>query len=290
MRNLFLLMIFNNILFAAKAQQIFLTSVFNNSLEISYLACQKDKILLLTEKCKHLYYLDEAGNIIGEQSIDKGYIKNKEVEIEGAAWLKNGLLITNEKVGEILYLNFSVGTVSKVDANYDMSSDTGSQGMEGIAIDSTRRLCYVLKEKSDHNESMIRVFSILEGQGAPRLQFVKNVRIRLLNNEWRFADAFYNTADDQLYFLETKKRGYRVVKVKSSDLEKATGENLVNPILHKDLSGLINPFEQKKFNTNIEGLALKDGSIYMVSDNATTSTCSSSILGKGKTLLIKVPF
>ena len=290
MRQIFSVLIVTGFTFGhyVRAQQIFLDLKFNNALEISSLVFQSDKIVLLTEKCKQLYFLDNSGKVVDEQFIDNGHIKNREVGIEAAAWFKGGLLLADEKEGEVLYLNMTSGLVSKVDTDFDMSADI--QGLEGIAVDSVRGLSYLVKEKNGNGESLVRVFKIEDGLGIPSLKFVKNVRVRLLNNDWRLADVTYNPADDQLYFLETKKRGYRVVNVKSADLEKATGENLINPILHKDLSGFINEFEKKGFNTNMEGLAIMDGSIYVVSDNANTSSCSSSILGKGKTLLIKVPF
>lgn len=76
-------------------------------------------------------------------------------------------------MGEVLYLEQNTGKVHKVDVDHRMDGDIGNQGVEGIAVDSISGLCYILKEKSDTNESLIRVFYLRGNQHIPKLEFIK---------------------------------------------------------------------------------------------------------------------
>lgn len=290
--NLFMVLLVSTISNQVYGQQMVFSATpdSENALEISSIVYANDEILLVTEKCKKLYHLDSSGSVVKSVSIDTGDIRDKNVEIEGATWIWNGLLLTNEKVGEVLYLEQNTGKVHKVAVDHRMDGDIGNQGIEGIAVDSIRGLCYILKEKTDTSESMIRVFNLRGNKHIPKLEFIKNVRISHPDNSWRFSDLLFNYVDNHLYLLKTRKGAYEIVKIDTAMTSQANERIPIEPSLHQDLSETINAYGKMQFNTNLEGIAFKEGNFYLVSDNATSSAANCSGKGTGKTLLLKIPF
>lgn len=116
------------------------------------------------------------------------------------------------------------------------------------------------------------------------------MRISHPDNSWRFSDLLFNYVDKHLYLLKTRKGAYQIVKIATPMTSQAIEKLPIVPSLHRDLSETINAYGRLQFNTNMEGIALKEGNFYLVSDNATSSVANCSGKGTGKALLLKVAF
>nr|WP_295931914.1 esterase-like activity of phytase family protein [uncultured Dyadobacter sp.] len=275
---------------AARAQQILLDSTFSNALEVSSIVTKDNRLILIPEKCKSLYVCNLSGARQTIQRIDDNNIHGDEVEIEGATLYSNGMLLADERVGRILYIDSSTGIASVVDSDYDLSGDIGNMGMEGIAVDESRDLCYILKESNGNGESIMRVFKIANGKSLPVLTFLKNIRLPQPSKNWRLTDLVYNPVDDYVYMLKSQKGSYEIVRISSKLMEKVSNDDLIQYQPYKNLTNLVNSFENAGFNTNIEGIALTNDSFFVVSDNATSPFAICSESGEGKTLLLRIAF
>jgi hypothetical protein len=220
-------------------------------------------------------------------------IDPNSVEIEAITIYKNQLWFTDEsKTNHRLY-SFNLNT-QKLDTIYSgsyLDQDTADFGMEGITVDSINKLCYVLKEKNHKNQSVIRVFKILELENRIYLDFIRNIYIDQPDIRWRYSDLFFNANDNYLYCLKSRKGRYKIDTIYASALNE-TGDITI-PLQtkkeFKDMSKIINSYENTGYDTNLEGLVMTTEAIYLVSDNAQTKNSNCAIPGRKKTLLIKIP-
>lgn len=274
----------------AQVLVIRLDNLFNDAVEISSISVKNHQIILTTEKCKQLFYIDMNGNIQNIISLPKNVISDKEVEIEGVSLAKNYFLLTDEKNAKIYAYHFYDSNITEVKTDYDLSGDTGSQGMEGIAVDTIANICYVLKERNGNSQSVIHVFKINEQNSVFSLSFIKNIYIVQPDNSWRYSDLCFNAKNKYLYCLKTKGGFYQIDTISTTALSQPEDLfiKLSDRKLFMDISAEINKYGRDGYNTNMEGIALNNDKIYLVSDNAQENSANCNAPGQGKTLLVQI--
>jgi uncharacterized protein YjiK len=275
-------------MFLSQNGQIKLDRQFDYALEISSLENKTGNVLLLSEKCKRLYYIDKLGKLISTFDLNNGDIQDKNVEIEGMSFYQNGLLFSDEKNAKIYSLSFSDSSIVEVESNYDLSGDVDEYGMEGISVDEGNSICYIMKEKNGNRQSQIHVFKIVQQDGKITLKFIKNIFIEQNDNSWRYTDLCFNPQNNYLYCLKTKPGIYQIDTISTLHIDHP-GDTIIKrdtPKLLMDISVDVNKYGTKGFSTNMEGIAINDNSIYLVSDNSQISYANCDSPGQGKTLLI----
>jgi hypothetical protein len=215
------------------------------------------------------------------------------VEIEAITIYKNELWFTDESTSNHRLYSYNLNS-RQLDTIYSgpyLDEDTTSFGMEGITVDSINRICYVLKEKNYKNQSVIRVFKILELENRVHLEFIRNIYIELPDIRWRYSDLCFNANDNYLYCLKTRKGKYKIDTIYASNLHERG--DITIPLKKnnefKDISQTINSYGKTGYDTNMEGLVMTTEAIYVVSDNAQTKNLNCATPGQKKTLLIKIP-
>ncbi|RKR80397.1 phytase-like protein with esterase activity [Mucilaginibacter gracilis] len=278
-------------------------SVFSQALQISAMAVFKGDRYMAAEKCKLILMLDKDWNKTDVIDLNQGILEGKPVEIEGMAVYKGHLLLTDEHAPAIYSMdlhNRKLTTVS-TDQEKRLGKDTGDFGLEGIAVDEENGICYLLKERNKDFQSEIRVFRIVIDAGSISLKYLRNILVdqeklnKAPEGNTRYSDIYFDPAGKILYCLrsyydraEPSKSKYGVDAIAASDYTKIPASAIdANKILYKDLSTKV-ATGYPGFNNNLEGMAIQDKKLYLVSDNFFGDRCCCDLLGQGKTLLLSV--
>jgi uncharacterized protein YjiK len=281
-------------------QRIELANTFDTSLEISAILPRNNEIYLLSEKCKRIFVLSQNDFTISKIiDLNRGILLGQDVEFEGMALYKSLLFFTNEKnIGTVYSFDFSDSSVFEIECDYSaLKNDEGSTGMEGISVYEAKNKAYILKEKNGNSESEIYVFNIILSDNKVKLQLAQNVIIKQPDNQWRYSDLIFNVENSYLYCLKTRfifrgasENQYQVdtIKVNQEGLIDNTIIELGKRKLFVDISESVNVFHYKGYETNLEGIAIIDNNLYLVSDNKQQQERNCNILGDGKTLLLKM--
>lgn len=263
---------------------------FKKDIEISGLAFKDGMFYMAEEKLGTIRCID-AGTTKEDttKSILTG-LKDK-AEFEGLAIFGNYLLATNEKylTTERVYYHDFTGhnnnwdTVGFISGKERILLDTGLAGIEGIAVDEKRSLCYLLKERNslpekNNHSSIIRVFGILINDQKPVLTYTRQAIIIEYESGYRYSDIYCDAGTNSIYGIRSKTGSYYIDKINLAGLFKKAaavnraGETIYSVSLLKS-SKIVESRELSfarqdgKKDPNLEGITVSNGYIYLVSDN-----------------------
>lgn len=267
-------------------------SFFENALQCSGLIIYNQKLYMPAEKCNKLIVTDINGNNPETVSLDFSGIgiDPQSTELEGLALYKNYLFLTDESSQNhrLYYYNLSIKHLRTIESGDVLNGDTAEYGIEGIAVDTTKNTCYVLKEKDGHGQSIIREFNIVEKDESITLEFRRNIYVVHPNNSWRYSDLYFNYDDKYLYCLKTTYGSYQVDTIPTDHLRKG---DITIPKekmkLFMDISEDVILCEKDGYDSNLEGITIYKNQLYVVSDNAKTDDRDCERAGSKKTLLLK---
>lgn len=278
------------------------------NLEISGLEVDSQYFYMPLEKCAKVLKLDIASMSKLDTLPLKGLPSQRE--IEGAALYADFILLTNEAApANVFCFNLKKQKLKAVKIDrIDLSKDTLSEGLEGIAVDVTKNVCYLLKERVTGNESAIRQFSIAREGDSLRLTYRSTIKIKHPEKQadidpWRYTDLYLN--GDKLYALKSvfntadnSKSRYFIDIFDIRDLplvENSTininDENLLQQS-GLEITNLLKPY-LTTHSINLEGLAVRGQDIYLISDSEETDGCNSNSdvsHSNHKTLFLKLRF
>lgn len=267
-------------------------SFYKKLWQFSGLTIYNNRIYMPAEKCSKLIVTDTNGIYKNIIFIDFSIIgvDSKNTELEGVAAYKNHLFITDESSKQhCLYsYNLSSKNLYKIESGDVLNKDIGEYGMEGIAIDSINNKCFVLKEKNGNKQSVIREFELIEKGDKITLRFIRNIYIAQPDFSWRYTDLYFNHIDKNLYCLKTKIGEYQIDTI---SIPLTIDDETIPIELNKkfmDISNTVNMYNKVGYHSNLEGLAIHNGNIYIVSDNAYTSDRNCDKPSEKKTLLLKI--
>jgi len=292
-------------------KQIDLTgSLLKKSYEFSSIVIRNDTMFLIAEKCKTLFFLNKQTlKPINSVSLDSKIV-HRDVQIEGCALYKNHLIMVDEKVDSVYQYDLSNRKTSLVIKNIKMSNphDSDSFGLEGIAINSSKSICYILREKNLDKQSEISVFNIIESAGEISLKHIKTVLVKQ-DPLTRYSDLYFDETTNNLFCIKSyylsqdlSKNKYIIDKI---SVDSTTGDipsidnNISSlsllkdpPVEFEELSGFVNDYNPPYTNpdgilysTNMEGIYIDGDTFYLISDNGQQSVCDSNRTDL-KTLLI----
>lgn len=279
-----------------------LNETLNSKVEISGIAYYQANFYFISEKKSCLYKFAPYRNKDSFYQVNSPVdLKIQSSELEGLAVYNNYLLITDERNAKIYAYDLEENNTLPYPLDikgFDVSGDVGFFGMEGIAVNQKNGICYLLKERNQNYESEIRQFKIIENtNGTITLLFksnfrIENERIAEADNNWRYSDIYFDPTSNLLYGIKSSYvNGNGQYYIDTISCNPQTG--LINDTVYKKdrkihfscLTKLMNDsFAESEYNTNLEGIVIVNGCIYVISDNYQ----SPRDYGK-KTLLIKLP-
>lgn len=271
----------------------------------------KNICYLPTEKCGIIFKCDlKNRKVLQAITLDFSKTDDKSIEIEGAALFGQLLLLTNEQKNKhhsIYCIDLAAvkNNIAKIipvltDKDEILNTFTGLSGIEGITVDPTNHVCYVLREK-DHNSHSSQMFSFNISQKGNALVFKSVDKIRIYHSEQhandstRYTDLFYHA--NSLYCIESsfvttgdRQNGYFLDKLKVNNAGQFMDreKNGSGRLRWKCLTNFVN-VEHKDDENNIEGISGTGDSLYIISDNAVGKPSCDSII-TSTTLFFHLPY
>ncbi|WP_274474341.1 SdiA-regulated domain-containing protein [Mangrovimonas aestuarii] len=274
---------------AQQVQFLDLPSFFDREFEISGLTGNADKLFLAAERCAKIFVIKKEDMTHVETiHLNIDAIKGG-IEIEGLTIYKDFLIISDEKNAKILSYNLKAKSLRSLNPRgKDLSSFKGSYGMEGIAVDETSNILYLLREKNEKKQSEIHSFSISEKDGSLNLHFLNQTLIQHESKNWRYTGLSLDTVNKRLLCLKSYyiKGQPRLCKREIHYLQL---DSLTTGIAYSNMLISLTSeiyFMRSSFATNVEGIYSDDKSIYVTSDNGEgEKDCDQK---STKTIMIKV--
>ncbi len=262
-----------------------LPDFFELRYEILSIANQTDQLYLASEKCNYVFVLDSQ-KLHHDRTIRMDTDKldlDKTVQIEGMTIYENYLLMADEANTKILFFDLAeeqfINPTPKITFNGKKDFDE-EQGLEGVAVNTRKKLIYVLREKNENDDSEIYTFKITKDSGSYMLS-QKGVLVIDQHDEQRYSGMTFNQEDHKLYcirsswingmgryFIDTiriaEKDGLLADSLDSSETQFL---EITDTVLSKD----------EVYHSNLEGIAIIGRKLVLVSDNhqGTTGDCDS---------------
>jgi hypothetical protein len=276
--------------------------VYTNMYQFSSIVVYKENILLPAEKCDSLITLDLQGNYLYGRKLN---IVN--AQLEGVSLYNDHLLLLDETVNNarVIFYDLEKGQTN-CEVKLNTSYKTDDEGLEGIAVNASGNICYILQERDNNNKSIVRQYDIVTGKKeAYDLRYKSGMDITIVHPalpaqlKKRYSDLYFK--DNCLHLLGSYFRAgdpsnqyfIDTIAVTRSDgyLSPGTIRDPENHV-HTDLSRKVRAFLQsgiggKRFCVNLEGLTMYGNEIYLVSDNAASSGRDCSLPSNEITLLVK---
>ena len=256
--------------------------------QFSSLVIKNDSVILVAEKCKRIYVLNKKTLDVISVIKDLDFPKTaKIISIEGVVLYMNRYLFLLDENNNAIYsfdLEDSTHKIKKIDA--EMLGTFQNEGLEGIAIDEEKKICYVLDEKHDK----IYLFNI----GKDNQLTIRCNPINFPKREipWtRNTDLYYEK--NQLYVLSTNYKKKQTDTLKYGISLFSIGGDYT--LTYQNTIELIFPesfdyYRLERYSTNLEGLVKDSNLFYVISDNADSDrdNCDTQINGIKKTLFFKL--
>jgi len=267
-----------------------LTNEFDTEIEISGMVGHNNTLYLVSEREEIVFLLNKRDySLIKSIDLTKAIInfnsKNTEneinirgIEMEGITWYNNNLYFVDEGNTSIYKYQLKERTISRLTTNLDLSTFTGSLGMEGIAVNPNKKLIYILRERNGNNQSEIYTLNISNDL------FLSYDSARYIinhpNKNWRYSDIYYDSEENMIYGL----RSYYERKVPEAakcfiDKIPVNANGTINkPVEFSKDESLSEEVIKNRcmYVSNLEGLYKAHGKILIVSDNARgTKECNS---------------
>ncbi len=261
-------------------QLIELPQAFNSELEISGLVGHNDSLYFISEREKIVFVVNRKNYslhstisltqpILHYNSLNpENEINIRTIEMEGITWHNGNLLLVDEGNTALYLFQLRNNTIEKMQTDINLSEFTGSRGMEGIAINTTQKLVYILRERNGNNQTEIYTFKIVEEN---LLNYLQKFTIDHDSNNWRYSDIYFDQDENMLYGLrsfynhslpETAKCYVDQIPVN------ATGFPHQPVLFHNDETLNDSIIQNRcKYVSNLEGIYKTVKKIYLVSDN-----------------------
>lgn len=295
----------------AQLSIIKLPKIFDSNVQISSLGYTAHALYAFGEKNKTLFILSthrgkrsDSFELLGNPIDLKQFgLKSKQsICVEGMSFYGENIFLSDDCEGGVFCTDLS-GKFYKVNISpenvaNELRLEIGEKGNEGIAINTKKNLCYLMKEWDGGNTSKLRTFKIETGtDGKFNLTKVGNdIIIEHENtcNHWRYTDIFYDTNKNILVALRSQYDSknscseYVIDSIKLDTNSRINREKLYSKNLvwidkkgNYSLSSFVHKFSNQ-YNTNLEGISIvgEGNIIYLISDNSYNGSTK-------KTMLIK---
>ncbi|OMP30061.1 esterase-like activity of phytase family protein [Mangrovimonas sp. DI 80] len=264
---------------------LLLEKTFNAPYEISSACTYNNQIIIASEKCGKIFTIDpNTGRTVATETIpfliDKDK-KGKSNAIEGISIYKNYYFLVEEKESnQIIVLDRD--TKKKLEIKYThkfgFPPNIGNKnGLEGIEIDISSNMIYVICEGKKQNHSDLYRIKIEKIEdNTVYLNPLKPIKLKKASYLRYCALALDDKGD--LLLLRSTEGSYFIDKITKKELT----QNLKLEITATEVIKLSKYVNDKTGNleTNLEGLSYLNGYAIIVSDNKQTDNCEVSNNGK----------
>jgi hypothetical protein len=264
------------------------TIEFRRNHEFSGLAFVGDELWLPAEKCNAFLVcsLNRDSGIHLQRIMKPGLPEG--AAIEGVAKFGDHLLLADEGIlpGNCRLWDYNHRTGKLRPLKHNSRELTaclsGEYGIEGIACNLRDSICYVVQERTDTLHSDLFIFRIHASGDSLYLEQQSIARLALPGLHWRYADIYFDEPSRSLLGLRTyydvlhKERAEYILDRIPLDKE---GLKPGTAITICSLTDFVRAEGQRVYAgagtaNNTEGLAIKDGWLYIVSDNKGSAGCT----------------
>ncbi len=244
----------------------------NIQFDLSGITFFGDSIFVVADKTwnKFIYKIDTLEKKIVVVS-EKKICVDEPTDFEGITANKYGFFLINERSSQVYYIEKSNCFIEILPINWKgeniETSDWKNKGLEGIALDSSQNILYLLKEREPRH---VYAFDLKTNQlSSPFVGFYNP-------NQHDFTDAKFE--NNKLYLLERNKSQILRINLKTNELDSVSMKNILNPEGKR-----LYETENLEYGT-VESLLLTKDQIWVGIDNngEKTSTYGQS-LGLDKT-------
>ena len=270
--------------------------------EFSSIGFRNDTIILFSEKCGALVKaLIKRATKSGKPDSLKlagpiTHIKDGDgpKEIEGLAIYRGAMIVSDEGNPSVWqYCGSPDNAFRKVYEGREIKDCTGNNGLEGIAADEKANICYLLRERNNSNPPVpeLYLYSILlDANSNIRMSPHNPCQIALppLGPHCRYADVYFDSDTRRLlllrscFYYDKNRRKAECIDYGIDALQVDSNGNIVGKPVPLQGSNLLANLVRDScgmMENNIEGVALKDGTFYIMSNNSQDSVCREE-LGK----------
>lgn len=265
-----------------------LPTALQNQVCISGMAYKNGRLLLASERCPLLFWLDTSAKLLGQANTPLMEV----FEIEGTTLLGELILMVSENLPQVYSLD-ATGKLSLITCTPPLPNKlkTGD-GMEGIAANEIDSLIYLLRERNENgSNAQLFTYKMLAKDGSFYLELQNTIALPLINKDWRYADICFDAKQRRLMCLKS----FSKEKLRTHQIDALAIDNSGRPIsssLYTEVpEGFANftGYNKKEKNSlNFEGLAMDElGNLYVISDN-TSGQANCNELASEKTVLLKL--
>lgn len=254
---------------------------YEKGIEISSLAVYGNTLYLLPESCRKLYSYDLVRKKFNE-TIELKEI-GQDMQLEGMAFFNDRYFFFTDEVENKLHIydleNRKVlsPTLPFADKPTNKGGEKGLEGLEYNRIDEDKGLLYLLRERNGQkNFGYLYCFKVSEKNGWFTFEIQhfsgnEKVKIELNKNEgYRFSDLCLSEDKKALLLLRTSesKHAYYIdlLKLDASNHLPIESQYNLGKLPSKEIYGN-DTFKINGMSSNLEGIEVYNGEIYLVSDN-----------------------
>jgi uncharacterized protein YjiK len=249
-------------------------------------------LCLVSERCPVIFVLNpETAAVASTINLQVP----QEFEMEGITSYKDKLYLVSENIAAVYEVNMQTGVARSLETSVPIPAKSkDGDGMEGIAANETNNKFYLLRERNE-DKSMAQIFTLrIEKAGADSsimLKYESMIELPLENEQWRFSDICYDSANSRLICLKSYSKGkLRQQYLESVDID-SSGRLLVETLKNIPVDSLTKTsatYKEQGYSTNLEGITVDNtGNIFLVSDN-TSGQAKCDQPAKEKTILLQL--
>lgn len=249
-------------------------------------------LCLVSERCPVIFLVNpQTKAITGTINLQVP----QEFELEGITSYKDKLYMVSENIAALYEVNSKTGEVKQIETSRPLPAKTKhGDGIEGIAANEKNNKFYLLRERTeDRTKAQIYTYNIKQADenSSITLDDESMIEIPLEDEQWRYSDICYDSANSRLICLKSHSKGrLRQLYIESIAIDESgnlSAETLKN-IPTDNLTLVAAEYKAMGYSTNLEGVTVdNDGNIFIVSDN-TSGKAKCDLPAKEKTILLQL--
>ena len=249
-------------------------------------------LCLVSERCPVVFVLNhQSATITSTINLQVP----QEFEMEGITSYKDRLYLVSENIAAVYEVNSQTGAVKQIETSIPVPlKSKDGDGMEGIAANEINNKFYLLRERND-DKSMAQIFTFnietISTDSSIMLKYESMIELPLENEQWRFSDICFDSANSRMICLKSYSRGkLRQLYIESVDID-SSGKLLVETLKNIPVDNLTETaatYKTQGYSTNLEGITIDNtGNIFIVSDN-TSGQAQCDLPAREKTILLQL--
>lgn len=263
---------------------------FRNVYEISSLLIKDSFLIGTAERCKEVILASNRSLTYSSTLVLHGEADFRSIEIEGIASYKDQVLFldeAHETVYGAAWPLLKLYEIKGLPANRKSNPVDPDHGLEGIAVNARDKKVYIIREKTGQRSSIIYEFNIRLQDDRVELVFQRETELEHDDNTVRYSDVCYIPPLKKLVLLKSCYYGanssqnyYQLDTVPlQKDGSVVPGKRKSGALCLVSLTNTVKD-NASQYATNLEGLAVLNSTIFIISDNKETPGQSCKSVGR----------